>query len=59
MSITAVQEFLPTVAESETLQAELLIALEAEGKRQAVTNLAQSKQYDFAGEELYSSLFKI
>ena len=52
MSITAVQEFLPTVAESETLQAELLIALEAEGKRQAVTNLAQSKRYDFAGEEL-------
>ena len=58
MTISAVQEFLDKVAEDEALQAELSQALEAENDRQAVTELAQSKGYEFSPEELWAEVQK-
>ena len=52
MSVTAVQEFLDKVVEDQALQADLAKAMEAENDRQAVTDLAKSKGYDFSAEEL-------
>ena len=52
MSIAAVQEFLGKVSEDQALQKDLAKALEAENDRQAVTDLAKSKGYDFSSEEL-------
>ena len=52
MSMTAVQDFLGKVSEDQALQNDLAKALEAENDRQAVTDLAISKGYDFSPEEL-------
>ena len=52
MSMTAVQDFLGKVSEDQALQHDLAKALEAENDRQAVTDLAKSKGYDFSPEEL-------
>ena len=52
MSAMAVQEFLDKVAEDPALQTDLAKAMEAENDRQAVTDLAKSKGYDFSAEEL-------
>jgi predicted ribosomally synthesized peptide with nif11-like leader len=54
MSITAVQEFLSKVAEDQALQSELAQALEADNDRQAVTDLANAKGYEFTAEELWA-----
>ena len=59
MTTTAVQEFLTKVGEDEALQAELATALEAENDRQAVTELAESKGYDFTPEELWAEVQKL
>ncbi|MGD1931534.1 MAG: Nif11-like leader peptide family natural product precursor [Leptolyngbyaceae cyanobacterium] len=56
MSTAAVQEFLRKVAEDESLQGELAQALEAENDRQAVTELANSKGYEFTPEELWAEI---
>ena len=56
MSATAVQEFLGKVAEDQALQGELAQALEAEDDRQAVTELAKSKGYEFTPEELWAEI---
>lgn len=52
MSTVAVQNFLDQVGEDEALQIDLAKALEAENDRVAVTELAQSKGYEFTPEEL-------
>ncbi|MEL6929000.1 MAG: Nif11-like leader peptide family natural product precursor [Cyanobacteria bacterium J06600_6] len=58
MTTSAVQEFLTKVETDETLQGELANALEAEDDRQAVTELADSKGYDFTPEELWAEVQK-
>lgn len=58
MTTTAVQEFLTKVGEDEALQKELATALDAENDRQAVTELAESKGYDFTPEELWAEVQK-
>ena len=58
MTVTAVQEFLTKVGEDEALQGELATALDAENDRQAVTELADSKGYDFTPEELWAEVQK-
>ena len=58
MAITAVQEFLGKVGQDEALQAELAQALEAENDREAVTQLAKAKGYDFSPEELWTEVQK-
>jgi predicted ribosomally synthesized peptide with nif11-like leader len=56
MSTTAVQDFLTKVSEDQALQGELAKALEAENDRQAVTDLANSKGYDFSPDELWAEV---
>ena len=58
MAITSVQEFLTKVGQDEALQAELATALEAGNERQAVTELAHSKGYEFSPEELMAEVEK-
>ena len=58
MTTVAVQEFFNKVAEDEALQAELVKAMEAENDRQAVTDLAEKKGYDFTPEELWAEVQK-
>lgn len=58
MAITSVQEFLTKVGQDQALQTELATALEAENDRQAVTELAKSKGYDFSPEELWAEVQK-
>ena len=58
MTTTAVNEFLTKVQSDEALQTELAKALEAENDRQAVTDLAQDKGYDFTPEELWAEVQK-
>ena len=58
MSVNKVEEFLTQIAEDEALQAELVKALEAENDREAVTELANSKGYDFSSEELWAEIQK-
>lgn len=58
MTTTAVNKFLTKVQTDEALQQELAKALEAENDRQAVTDLADSKGYDFTPEELWAEVQK-
>lgn len=58
MTTTAVQKFFETVEQDEALQAELAQALEAENDREAVTQLAKAKGYDFSPEELWTEVQK-
>ncbi|MBE7383668.1 MAG: Nif11-like leader peptide family natural product precursor [Leptolyngbya sp. SIO1E4] len=58
MSATAVEEFLTKVGEDQALQTELANALQAENDRQAVTELATSKGYNFTPEELAAEVEK-
>ena len=58
MAITSVQDFLTKVGQDEALQTELAKALEAGNERQAVTELAQSKGYEFSPEELMAEVEK-
>ena len=58
MSVNKVEEFLNQIAEDEALQADLAQALEAENDREAVTELANSKGYDFSSEELWAEIQK-
>ena len=58
MEITKVEAFLNQISEDEALQAELVKALEAENDREAVTELANSKGYDFSSEELWAEIQK-
>ena len=52
MSAVAVQEFLAGIKDDQALQAEVAEALQAENDRQAVTDLAKSKGFDFSPDEL-------
>jgi predicted ribosomally synthesized peptide with nif11-like leader len=52
MSITAVQEFLTKVSEDQALQEQIAKAMESDNDRQAVTDLARSKGFDFTTDEL-------
>ena len=56
MSTTAVQEFLAKVAEDESLQSDLTKAIEADNDREAVTQLGNSKGYDFTADELWAEI---
>ena len=58
MTTQQAQQFLDKVAEDESLQQELAKALEAEDDRQATTDLAQAKGYDFTPEELWTEVQK-
>ncbi|GCL37702.1 protein of unknown function, nitrogen fixation [Sphaerospermopsis reniformis] len=58
MENTKVEEFLNQISEDEALQAELAKALEAENDREAVTELANSKGYDFSSDELWAEIQK-
>ena len=58
MPIEAVQQFLTQVQSDEALQKELAKALEAENDREAVTQLAQSKGYNFSPDELWAEVQK-
>lgn len=58
MSIAAVEAFLDKVQTDEELQKELATALEAENDRQAVTDLANSKNYEFTPDELWAEIQK-
>ena len=52
MSLSAVQEFLTKVSEDQALQEEIAKAMESDNDRQAVTDLALSKGFEFTSEEL-------
>ena len=56
MSIKSVKDFIAALAEDESLQSDLAKALEAENDREAVTELAKSKGYDFTPEELWAEI---
>ncbi|MBE7383671.1 MAG: Nif11-like leader peptide family natural product precursor [Leptolyngbya sp. SIO1E4] len=56
MSTTSVQDFFTKVGEDQALQAEMAKALEADNDREAVTELANSKGYDFSSEELWAEI---
>ena len=58
MEITKVEAFLNQIEADEALQAELVQALEAENDREAVTELANSKGYDFSSDELWAEIQK-
>ncbi|WP_330204437.1 Nif11-like leader peptide family natural product precursor [Cyanobacterium sp. Dongsha4] len=58
MSIQAVEAFLEQVQTDEELQKDLASALEAENDRQAVTDLANSKNYEFTPDELWAEIQK-
>jgi predicted ribosomally synthesized peptide with nif11-like leader len=52
MSIAAVQDFLTKVSEDQALQEQIAKAMESDNDRQAVTDLARSKGFDFTAAEL-------
>jgi predicted ribosomally synthesized peptide with nif11-like leader len=58
MSNLKVQEFLNKVGEDSSLQTELSHALESDNDRQAVTDLAKSKGYEFSSDELWAEVQK-
>jgi predicted ribosomally synthesized peptide with nif11-like leader len=58
MSNQKVEEFLTKVGEDSSLQTELSHALEADNDRQAVTDLAKSKGYEFSSDELWAEVQK-
>ncbi|AFY58614.1 bacteriocin propeptide, TIGR03798 family [Rivularia sp. PCC 7116] len=58
MSVEAVNQFLTKVAEDAQLQEELAKAMQSENDRQAVTELANNKGYDFTGDELMQEIEK-
>lgn len=59
MSANSIQEFLTKVSEDQALQEELAKAMESENDREAVTELAKSKGYEFTAEELGSAIDQI
>jgi predicted ribosomally synthesized peptide with nif11-like leader len=58
MSNPKVQEFLNKIGEDSSLQTELSHALESDNDRQAVTDLAKSKGYEFSSDELWAEVQK-
>jgi predicted ribosomally synthesized peptide with nif11-like leader len=58
MSNPKVEEFLNKIGEDSSLQTELSQALESDNDRQAVTDLAKSKGYDFSSDELWAEVQK-
>lgn len=56
MSTASVQVFFTKAGEDQALQSELAKALEAENDREAVTELANSKGYDFSSEKLWAEI---
>ena len=58
MTTAQVEQFLAKVEQDEALQQELAGALQAEDDRQAVTNLAQTKGYEFTPDELWAEVQK-
>jgi predicted ribosomally synthesized peptide with nif11-like leader len=58
MSNPKVHEFLNKIGEDTSLQAELSHALESDNDRQAVTDLAKSKGYEFSSDELWAEVQK-
>ena len=56
MSTVAVQEFLGKVNEDQGLQEEIARAMEAENDRQAVTDLAKARGYEFTSDELWTEI---
>jgi predicted ribosomally synthesized peptide with nif11-like leader len=56
MTTSHVQSFLEQVTNDQRLQEELATAMEAENDRQAVTDLARSKGYEFTPDELWQEI---
>ena len=54
MTTVSVKEFLSKATEDASLQSDLAKALEADNDREAVTELANSKGYDFSSDELWA-----
>jgi predicted ribosomally synthesized peptide with nif11-like leader len=52
MSLSAVQEFLTKISEDQALQEQIAKAMESDNDRQAVTDLARSKGFEFTTAEL-------
>lgn len=58
MSTAAVELFLAKVREDTALQSQLQEALTADNDREAVTQLANQKGYEFSSEELWAEIQK-
>ena len=58
MSAEAVNQFLDLASKNEQLAQEIAKAMEAENDRQAVTDLAVSKGYQFTSDELWAEIQK-
>ena len=58
MSSQSVVDFLESVKTDEGLQQELATAMESEDDRQAVTDLAMSRGFDFTSGELWAEVQK-
>lgn len=58
MAVEAVGQFFQAVAGDQSLQAELLQAMQAENDREAVTQLGNEKGYDFTSDELWAEVQK-
>lgn len=58
MSIEAANKFLEKVLQDSQFQEELVKALETKNNRQAVSEFANSKGYQFTGEELMIEIKK-
>ena len=56
MSTENIKAFLTEVSKDQALQGEFTKALEAENDRQAVTDLANSKGYEFSSDELWAEV---
>jgi predicted ribosomally synthesized peptide with nif11-like leader len=58
MAVEAVSQFLQKVTEDQSLQAELVQAMQAENDREAVTQLGNENGFDFTSEELWAEVQK-
>lgn len=56
MSTAAVSEFLEKVGGDQALQADLVKAMQAPNDREAVTQLANDKGFEFTSEELWAEV---
>lgn len=58
MSTTAVNEFLQRVIEDQSLQAELVQAMQAPNDREVVTQLGNQNGFEFTSDELWAEVQK-
>lgn len=58
MAVEAVSQFFQAIAQDQSLQAELLQAMQSENDRVAVTELANHRGFNFTSEELWAEVQK-